>query len=413
MITVNDWAEIRRLHAAEGLSQRAIAKRLGVSPTTVSRALASPTPRTYSRPPGPSEFDDVKYWVVELLREFPDMPATVLAERVGWAGSDSWFRKRVADLRPETRPVDPADRLTYQPGDQMQCDVWFPPAKIPLGYGQWGSPPVLVMVASFSRCTGGIMLPSRSTGDLLSGTWSLIRDYFQAVPKRLIWDNEAGIGRRGKLAGGVPGLQGTLATRFVQLKPFDPESKGIAWRMNGFLETSFMPGRTFTSPADFNQQLSGWLEGANSRRHATLKARPVDLWADDLANMLALPPVDPVVGTRGQSRLGRDYYLRVASNDYSVDPGLIGRMVTWEANLDQVVVSHEGKTVTTHPRSWTSGVTITDPEHVTKAATLRHQFQTPKVAAGDVLVRDLADYDRLFGVTIGNNAETQHGKAVA
>ena len=29
MITVNDWAEIRRLHAAEGLSQRAIAKRFG------------------------------------------------------------------------------------------------------------------------------------------------------------------------------------------------------------------------------------------------------------------------------------------------------------------------------------------------------------------------------------------------
>ena len=87
MITVNDWAEIRRLHAAEGLSQRAIAKRLGVSRTTVARALASPTPRTYSRPPRPSKFDDVEYWVVELLRAFPDMPAPVLAERVGWEGS--------------------------------------------------------------------------------------------------------------------------------------------------------------------------------------------------------------------------------------------------------------------------------------------------------------------------------------
>ena len=400
---MNDWAEIRRLHAAEGLSQRAIAKRLGVSRTTVARALASPTPRTYSRPPRPSKFDDVEYWVVELLRAFPDMPATVLAERVGWEGSESWFRKRVADLRPGMRPVDPADRLVYSPGDQMQCDLWFPPARIPLGCGQWGSPPVLVMVASFSRFAGGIMLPSRSTGDLLAGTWSLIRDHFQAVPKRLLWDNEAGIGRRGKLADGVPGFQGTLATRFVQLKPFDPESKGIVERMNGFLETSFMPGRTFTSPADFNQQLSGWLEGANSRRHATLKARPVDLWGDDRANMLALPPVDPVVGMRGLSRLGRDYYLRVASNDYSVDPGLIGRMVNWEAGLDQVVVSHAGNVVTRHPRSWTTGVTITDPDHVTKAATLRHQFQTPRPVTTDVAVRDLADYDRLFGITISNS----------
>lgn len=403
MITVNDWAEIRRLHAAEGLSQRAISKRLGVSRTTVSRALASPVPSTYSRPPRSSKFDDVEYRVSELLREFPDMPATVLAERVGWEGSNSWFRKRVADLRPAVRPVDPADRLTYQPGDQMQCDLWFPPTKIPLGYGQWGSPPVLVMVASFSRFAGALMVPSRSTGDLLSGTWSLISDWFQAVPKRLLWDNEAGIGRRGKLADGVTGFQGTLATRFVQLKPFDPESKGIVERMNGFMETSFLPGRTFASPADFNRQLSDWLVGANSRRHATLKARPVDLWGEDKATMLTLPPVDPVIGLRGQSRLGRDYYLRVASNDYSVDPGFIGRMITWETTLDRVTIKHASSVVSVHERAWANGVNITDPDHVTKAATLRHQFQTPQPVSSGVAVRDLADYDRMFGVTIGNN----------
>jgi transposase len=84
---VNDWAEIRRLHVAEGLSQRQIAKRLSVSRTTVSRALASPVPKMYSRPPRASKFDDVEYWGVELLREFPDMRATVLAERLGTEGS--------------------------------------------------------------------------------------------------------------------------------------------------------------------------------------------------------------------------------------------------------------------------------------------------------------------------------------
>lgn len=119
--------------------------------------------------------------------------------------------------------------------------------------------------------------------------------------------------------------------------------------------------------------------------------------------MLALPPVDPVVGLRGQSRLGREYYLRIASNDYSFDPGFIGRMVTWEAGLDRVTIRHAGNQVTTHPRPWTNGVTITDPEHVTKAVTLRHQFQTPRPVTTDVAVRDLSDYDRMFGLNIGNN----------
>ena len=83
----------------------------------MSRALTSPVPRAYSRPPRPSQRDDVEYWFTELLREFSDMPATVFAERVGGEGSDSCFQKRVADLRSVVRPVDPADRLTYLPDD--------------------------------------------------------------------------------------------------------------------------------------------------------------------------------------------------------------------------------------------------------------------------------------------------------
>jgi hypothetical protein len=53
--------------------------------------------------------------------------------------------------RGDYAPVDPADRLDYRPGDQAQCYLWFPPVKIPSVHGQVGTPPVPVMVASFSR----------------------------------------------------------------------------------------------------------------------------------------------------------------------------------------------------------------------------------------------------------------------
>jgi len=69
----------------------------------------------------------------------------------------------------------------------------------------------------------------------------------------------------GRLAVGVAAFTGALATRIVQLPPRDPESKGIVERANGFLETSFLPGRVFASPADFNEQLADWLPRANSR----------------------------------------------------------------------------------------------------------------------------------------------------
>ena len=66
------------------------------------------------------------------------MPATVIAERVGWTGSITWFRDNVRRLRPEHRPVDPADRLIWAPGDAAQCDLWFPPRRIPLEDGTHG-----------------------------------------------------------------------------------------------------------------------------------------------------------------------------------------------------------------------------------------------------------------------------------
>jgi transposase len=219
--------------------------------------------------------------------------------------------------------------------------------------------------------------------------------------RRLLWDNEAGIGRGKRHADGVGAFAGTLASTLQRLKPYDPESKGLVERRNRFLETSFMPGRDFTSPADLNAQLTGWLTTANSRVVRTIKAKPVDLLEADKAAMLPLPPVAPVVGWVNRVRLGRDYYVRVDSSDYSVDPAVIGRFVDVHADLSAVQVRHAGRVVAAHDRVWARGMTVTDPAHVAAAKALREQYQQPRPAADphEELTRDLAEYDRAFGVT--------------
>ncbi len=388
---------IRRL-AAEGVPKAQIAARLGISRNTVARAVALSEPPKYERTvSAPSSFVAFEARVHELLAEYPDLPATVLAERVGWSGSITWFRENVARLRPQHRRPDPADRLVWSPGDAAQCDLWFPPKRIPLEDGTTSLLPVLVIVAAHSRFTLGRMLPSRQTSDLLLGMWSLI-EQLGRVPRRLIWDNEAGIGRGGRLAGGVAEFCGTLATRLHQLKPYDPESKGIVERRNGFFETSFMPGRTFASPSDFNAQFTAWIADANHRTVRTLKARPVDLIDVDRAAMLALPPVPPAVGWSNQIRLGRDYYVRVDSNDYSVDPTAIGRQVTVSADLERVRARLEGRLIADHTRVWARRMTITDPVHKAIAFKLRQQFASAQTGLDHTLARDLGDYDRAFGL---------------
>jgi transposase len=398
VISVEDWALIRRL-VADGVSQRQVARDLGVARATVARAVASEGPPKYERPPVSTSFTAFEAAVRQLLAKTPDMPATVIAERVGWTGSISWFRDNVRRLRPEHRLVDPSDRLTWLPGDAAQCDLWFPPRKIPLEDGSTTLLPVMVITAAHSRFMLGRMIPTRHTQDLLLGMWLLLQA-LGAVPRRLIWDNETGIGRGKRHAEGVGAFTGTLATTLQRLRPYDPESKGVVERRNGYFETSFMPGREFASPADFDHQFIDWLAKANARVVRTIKARPVDLLDADRAAMLLLPPVAPAVGWVNQVRLGRDYYVRLDSNDYSVDPSVIGRFVDVTADLSRVEVRHEGRLVAAHDRVWARGMTITDPAHVAAAKLLREQFQRPRPApsSDEALVRDLADYDRAFGL---------------
>lgn len=400
---MEDWALIRRL-AAEGVPKARIAERLGLSRTTVIKAVNSESPPRYERSPGPTSFTVFEPRVRALLEQTPDMPATVLAERVEWTGSIRWFSDNVKRLRPEHRPIDPADRLTWAAGDAAQCDLWFPPRKIPLEDGTTKLLPVLVITAAHSRFVTGRMIPTRKTEDLLLGSWELIQQLGR-VPRRLIWDNEPGIGRGQRRAEGVAAFMGTLATRLVLLPPRDPESKGLVERRNGWFETSFMPGRTFTSPADFNAQFTDWLTRANARVVRTIKAAPLDLIDADRAAMLALPPIPLHLGWRNKIRLGRDYYVRLDTNDYSVDPNTIGRMVDVAADLDRVRVRAEGRIVAEHVRVWARGMTITDPMHVEVAGWLRKQFQQPRAVAvgGDDLVRDLNDYDRAFGLSAADH----------
>ncbi len=406
---------IRRLHVGEKLPKAQIARQLGISRNTVAKALASSGPPSYSRAPGPRTFGRVEQQVRQLLLATPTMPATVLAERVGWSGSATWFRQNVARVRPDYAPADPADRIVYHPGDQVQCDLWFPQPRIPLDDGTSVVLPVLVMVASFSKFITAVMIPSRTTADLLAGMWALLSGQLGAVPRRLVWDNETGIGRRNRLAAGVGEFTGALATKIHQLKAYDPESKGGVERVNGYFETSFLPGRGFTSPADFNTQILDWLPKANNRRVRALKARPVDLLDADKAAMLALPPLPPPAGLVLRTRLPRDYYVRVHGNDYSVHPSAIGRMVDVVADLSLVTVRLQGRTVAEHQRCWGTAATVTDPAHVVAAAVLRQAFQHPPARTdrtdladqSEVVLRDLADYDAAFGVDLDVDVDVE------
>src|SRR5258706_5510510 len=134
VISVEDWAEIRHLYLAEQMPIKAIARRLGLSRNTVRNAVRSVQPPKYVRGPKGSIVDGVEPRIRLLLKEFPDMPATVIAERIGWDRSLTVLKERVRELRPVYAPVDPVSRTRYGPGERAPWDLGFPPAPIPFGF---------------------------------------------------------------------------------------------------------------------------------------------------------------------------------------------------------------------------------------------------------------------------------------
>jgi transposase len=414
---VEDWAEIRRLHRNEGMPIKTISRVMQVSRNTVRAALRSDGPPKYERPPAGSIVDEVEPRIRELLQAWPTMPATVIAERVGWDRSIRVLSERVAELRPVFLPPDPVGRTQYLAGEIAQCDFWFPPVTIPVGFGQHRTPtqlPVLTMVTGYSRTALGLLVPTRSAEDLFAGLWRHVQT-LGAVPRVLVWDGEAAVGRwrggKSELTEACQAFRGTLATKVLICKPRDPEAKGLVERFHDYLEKSFLPGRTFNGPEDFNAQLTSWLQLVNTRPRRALGCAPNDRIAADLAAMLTLPPVPPVTGWRSASRLARDHYVRLDSNDYSVHPAVIGRRVDIHADLQRVRVFCDGNPVADHPRIWAKHQTLSLPEHVAAAQALRHSrvgLLRP-TATSEVETRALSDYDTALGLNTDAAAEVAEG----
>ena len=67
---MEDWAEIRRLHRAEGVPIKEIARRLGIARNTVRAALSSDRPPKYERAARGSIVDPYEAQIRALLAEW-------------------------------------------------------------------------------------------------------------------------------------------------------------------------------------------------------------------------------------------------------------------------------------------------------------------------------------------------------
>ena len=397
MLEVERWAELRREHFVRGVAIKELMRRTGLARNTIRAALRSADPPAFRCPERPSKLDPFKEEIHELLRGEPRMPGVrvrELIEPLGFDGGKTIVDDYLREVRPLFVKLRTHQRTVYRPGEICQWDLWEPSAPVPVGHGQTRRAWVVVACMGYSRAGAGALIFSKEAPDVLWGMrrclWSL-----GALAQLMVWDREGCL----HAGGGRPtdvyaGFCGRLPVDWYFCEPGDAPAKGAVERLQGYLETNFEPGRRFANQLDFQLQLDAWFEKANARTHKTLRERPIDRLIEERAAMRALPDREVDVDRRWVSRVPPDPHVRFDTNDYSLDPNLVGRRVEIRASQHEIiaVALDTGELACRHQRCLAKNRTITALEH---ARTLRERRREPE---RELIVeqRALAVYDGLI-----------------
>ena len=360
---------ILRLHFVEKWPIGTIARQCGVHHSTVRRVLHDRGVPMARRGRG-SIVDPYLGFIHDKLAEYPKLPASRLYTMVvdrGYRGSESHFRRIIAQLRPR-EPAEAFQRLRTLPAEEAQVD-WGHFGHIQVGRANRPLS-AFVMVLSWSRMPFVRFFLDQRMASFLTGH---VRAFHAlgGVPRRILYDNLRSVvtARRGEAIQ----FNETLL-RFAAHYRYEPRpvgvrrgnEKGRVERTIRYLRTAFWEARRWKDLDDLNAQVWDWCQQVAGRRpcpeDATFTVH--EAWEDERPRLLPLPDDDHPVYEELQVRVGKQPYVRVDTNDYSVPHDRVRRTLTVRLTPATVEVFDGQERVATHCRSFDKRAQVEDPAHL-------------------------------------------------
>lgn len=362
--------EVLRLSLIEGLSIRAIAKRLQLSRKTVRKLLG----RAPARKPPPDELprmsllDAYDATIRRLVDDTPEFTAPAILERLrplGYTGGITILRDRLRVLRP--RPAKEAFlTLDFAPGAAFQVD-WAD-----FGFALPGCPRRVcgfVMVACYSRYLYLEFTLSQAMGTFLRCMERGLR-FFGGVAVADIFDNMKTVVLSHTPHATVFNrrfLEYAAARGFavIACNVRKGNEKGRVERPIGFVRSRFWTGRRFTDLMDLNRQAVQWRDDiANHRVHDVTGKVPALVFRNEEQHCLKpLPKTLVDVDDVETSTVTKTFRVTFDRNRYSVPWRLTSQTVLLRADDDAVAIFLGKKQVAAHRRSWSIGEDIEHPSH--------------------------------------------------
>jgi transposase len=332
-----------------GASMRRIARCLGVSPRSVSKALAEvEQARGTGPPPRPkaargSLLDAYEPAIVDLLARYPDITAQRVHEELrplGYTGGYTILSVRVRALRPGP-VVAPVRRFETAPGEQAQMDY----STYDFDFGDEGRRRVYAFsyVLGYSRRQ---YLHFVEAQDFATTVREHIRafEHLGGVAATCLYDNMKVV------VSGYDGDEPVYNPRFlafaahygfrpVACRPRRPRTKGKVERPFEYVETSLLNGRTFRGLGHLNETAAWWRgEVADVRVHRQTKARPIDRHAEERPHLVVLPARPFDASEVVYRTVDAEGFVVYRQNFYAAPWRLIGQSVAVRVTDDALVI---------------------------------------------------------------------------
>ncbi len=392
-----EWAQVRAL-VSDGVSEREIARRLGMNRRTVARLARSVEPPRYRRALAGSKLDPFEPVLRRLLAEWPQIKAPrateLLRDEYGYDGSVDLVKRRLRELRP--RAVRPAQRTGYRPGQVLQLD-WAEMPTRPTLAGRERRVYALVASLPYSGAQTAFFSFEMTIEAFLEGHVRAF-EWLGGVPRECVYDNlRAAVARR-------DGDQVVWNPRFLHLRghygfhatactPETPREKGAVEAGVRYLKTGFWPARRFADLGELDEQYADWRDRvANVRTHASGRFPVAERLGEERAALRALPPARFDWSGARSTRVPLDGYLRHGRCFYRAPGRLVHERVELRFDRDQVWVRHRGVEVARYPRSYEHGVWLPPPIMRPEPPVVAPPPQLPRIV---VAPPELTDYAEL------------------
>ncbi len=290
---MKEWIVIHQIKAlhnqGNGLSERKIAKQLGISRNTVSLYLnlseaeiadkLSDTDRT-------KKLDEYRDFIIQLLQTYPELSAVKVLRKLKAKVetlnvSDRSVRRYIQALKQEisfkqARYYEPV--IDMVPGEQCQVDGGE--LRGVMINGVETTVYLMVFVLSYSRLMYVSLSDKPINTEMLIQQHDAAFRYFGGMPEECVYDQtklvvisetfrELNLNQRFSQYATAAGF------RIHACEGYDPESKGKVEAGVKYAKNNGLYGESFASWQDLEQYFSDWLDNtANQRLHGSTGKKP-------------------------------------------------------------------------------------------------------------------------------------------